>query len=149
MIKIILIGVFCFLTFFCRAQFVATNNQYGCRDVNRGGNGNAAPGGNAQRIYYQNTGTNFSGKPTFQSQAAPYSEWNIDQLTPANKCFTFVVTAAGGCYVRRGTSPSFTHTWGDYGYWTDTINCPIDDYVSFLVIGCGLVVFFFIKELFF
>lgn len=145
MIKIIFIGIFCLLTFRCYSQFVPTNNQYGCRDVNRGGNGNAAPTGNAQRIYYQNTGTNFSGKPTFQSQSAPYSDWNIDQLTPANQCFSFVVTSSGGCYVRKGTS-TFTHTLGDYGYWTNTIRCSLDDYTSMLILGCGLVGFFSIKS---
>ncbi|WP_231490234.1 hypothetical protein [Pedobacter sp. Leaf170] len=136
--KINLTIIFVFLSLICQAQgyFVPTNNQLGCRDKNLNGYFNV----NNQRIYLQTyAGTIFNA-----SSGVSYSDWNLDEPRPLNRCFSFVVTSVNGCTIRKIVAGVTTNASGDYGYFTNTIKCPLDNYIPFLIIPVGILCFIYI-----
>ena len=139
--KAVITFLICVSSVFCFAQgyFVPTNNELGCRDKNLNGFLNI----NNQRIYLQT----YSGTIFNASSGVNYSEWNLDEVRPLNACFSFVVTSVNGCTIRKIVAGVTTNAAGDYGYFTNTIKCPLDDYIWLLILPLSIFGFYIMRKI--
>lgn len=87
------------------------------------------------RIYQQPVQENDKAEPSYQ-----YSTNSVIPLQ--NKCFNWVITGNfGSCHVYDGY-----FYYEGYAGIMNGIECPIDDYVPFLMIGLSPVVFHLIRK---
>ncbi len=128
-LTIILTSFICFSYFSAFAQPVAGN---GCMSKT-----------SPYRVYQQAIAS-YGGLPTFKGYSAPYADWTTPADMAAYPCFTWVQTAADGCYIKTGSGNSASkYKLGNYGNFSGSSAtvCPLDNYVWPLALLIGGIVF--------